>query len=152
MEVDFCKTNGHFVRDMRVRRHVSVGGPEGARRPRFRRARTRAIPSLFIARGISSCPVTNPLHVPSQYSLVSVPDVNPAPHPLFGRLQGLGSPADPTTRGPLWGYLKSQFSRDLVKFWQQMPTKWLQERARTGLGYPHIGPSVAPTPSTRYSP
>ena len=24
---------------------------------------------------------------------------------------------DVTTRGPLWGYLKSQFSRDLVKFW-----------------------------------
>ena len=23
-----------------------------------------------------------------------------------------------TTRGPLWGYLKSQFSRDLVKFWR----------------------------------
>ena len=24
----------------------------------------------------------------------------------------------PSTRGPLWGYLKSQFSRDLVKFWR----------------------------------
>jgi len=22
------------------------------------------------------------------------------------------------TRGPLWGYIKSQFSRDLVKFWR----------------------------------
>jgi len=34
------------------------------------------------------------------------------------------------TRGPLWGYLKSQFFRDLVNFWRYMPTKWLQERAK----------------------
>ena len=34
--------------------------------------------------------------------------------------RGIKSAAHPlrATRGPLWGYLKSQFSRDLVKFWR----------------------------------
>ena len=31
---------------------------------------------------------------------------------------GPGARRARSTRGPLWGYLKSQFSRDLVKFWQ----------------------------------
>ena len=34
------------------------------------------------------------------------------------------------TQGSSWGYLQSQFSIDLVNFWRQMPTKWLQERAQ----------------------
>ena len=40
------------------------------------------------------------------------------------------SPRPCSTQGSSWGYLKSQFSIDLVNFWRQMPTKWLQERAK----------------------
>jgi hypothetical protein len=37
-------------------------------------------------------------------------------------------PLSSATPGPSWGYFKSRFSRDLVDFWQEVPTKWLQER------------------------
>ena len=33
-----------------------------------------------------------------------------------------------STQGPSWGHFKSLFTRELVNFWQEMTTKWLQER------------------------
>ena len=45
-----------------------------------------------------------------------------------------------STQGPSWGYLKSQFSRDLVNFWRQMPTKWLQDRTNGSKTAPGIPP------------
>ena len=44
-----------------------------------------------------------------------------------------------STQGSSWGYLKSQCLIDLVNFWRQMPTKWLQERvngSKNGSGIP----------------
>ena len=58
-----------------------------------------------------------------------------------------------STQGSSWGYLKSQFSRDLVNFGRYMPTKWLQERAKgskNGHGIPphraFCGTRCAPPP------
>ena len=50
---------------------------------------------------------------------------------------------DETTQGSTWGYLKSQFSRDLVKFWRYMPTKWLQNRTNGSKTAPGIPPHRA---------
>jgi len=48
-----------------------------------------------------------------------------------------------STQGPSWGYLKSQFSRDLVNSWRQMPTKWLQDRTNGSKTAPGIPPHRA---------
>ena len=48
-----------------------------------------------------------------------------------------------STQGPSWGYLKSQFSRDLVNVWRQMPTKWLQDRTDGSKTAPGIPPHRA---------
>ena len=48
-----------------------------------------------------------------------------------------------STQGPSWGYLKSQFSIDLVNFWRQMPTKWLQDRTNGSKTAPGIPPHRA---------
>ena len=63
-----------------------------------------------------------------------------------------------STQGPSWGYLKSQFLRDLVNVWRQMPTKWLQDRthgSKTAPGIPphraFCGVSCAATPLPRPS-
>ena len=45
-----------------------------------------------------------------------------------------------TTQGPSWGYLKSQFWRDLVDFWRYIPTKWLQERTKGSKNEPGMPP------------
>jgi hypothetical protein len=47
------------------------------------------------------------------------------------------------------GDLKSQFSRDLVNFWRQMPTKWLQDRTNGSKTAPGIPPHRAFCGDTR---
>ena len=49
------------------------------------------------------------------------------------------------TQGPSWGYLKSQFSRDLVNFRDECPQNGSKNdpmAPRTTLGCPHEGPRV----------
>ena len=50
-----------------------------------------------------------------------------------------------TTRGPLWGYLKVNFSETLSIFGDKRPrngSKNEEMAPRTKTGYPHIGPFV----------
>ena len=52
-----------------------------------------------------------------------------------------------TTQGPSWGYLKVNFSEMLSIFGDKRPRNGSKNgdmAPRTGTGYPHIGPFVAP--------